>query len=265
MDGTKNDHLSSRPDAGNNLAPPRRELAQSCQAMRVQSGSDHRLNKRSMIKWRRSQNGSWQHFSNRSVGSPPHKGSSLWQHAVASAPLPSQDLPGCAQMDHKQDVSIGHLQRRKIEARVLIPFIEACRERFGEVRTRELVAATIRRLAADDGAKWAETYGRGFASLRRVAEDVWAGGGSLDIDVVGHTDDRLDFNVTRCRYAEFFKDLGLADIGHLVHCDRDHAMVAGFNPDIELLRTQTLMEGASHCDFRFRKKPANNTNTEHEP
>jgi hypothetical protein len=31
-------------------------------------------------------------------------------------------------------------------------------------------------------------------------------------------------------------------------------MIAGFNPELELVRTQTVMEGASHCDFRFRKK-----------
>jgi len=162
-------------------------------------------------------------------------------------------------MYNEHDGSISHLQRRKIEAGVLIPFIEACRERFGDVRTRELVAATIRRLAAADGAKWAETYGNSLASLRSVAEDLWAGGGSLDIDVVGETGDRLDFDVTRCRYAEFYRYFGLADIGYLVHCNRDHAMIAGFNPDIELVRTHTLMEGASHCDFRFRMRPADET------
>jgi len=31
--------------------------------------------------------------------------------------------------------------------------------------------------------------------------------------------------------------------------------VVGFNRDVELTRTQTIMEGASCCDFRFRKKP----------
>ena len=28
-------------------------------------------------------------------------------------------------------------------------------------------------------------------------------------------------------------------------------MVRGFNPDLKLTRTQTIMQGASHCDFRF--------------
>jgi len=154
-----------------------------------------------------------------------------------------------------EDVPIGHLQRRKIEGRVLIPFIEACREKFGEDATRELVTATIRRLAADEGAKWGETYGRDISSLKKVAENVWAAAGSLDVDVVGDSRDHLDFDVTRCRYAEFYKELGLADLGYLLHCNRDHAMIVGFNPDVALTRTQTIMEGGSHCDFRFRKKP----------
>jgi L-2-amino-thiazoline-4-carboxylic acid hydrolase len=95
----------------------------------------------------------------------------------------------------------------------------------------------------------AATYVRSKASRRK-----WAGGGSLDIDMVAAGDERLDFNVTRCRYAEFYKELGLADLGYLVHCNRDHAMIDGFNPDLKLTRTQTVMEGASHCDFRFTKK-----------
>ena len=157
-------------------------------------------------------------------------------------------------MTTEQDMPISHLQRRKIEGRVLIPFIEACRERLGDEVTRDLVVTTIRRLAAEDGTRWAQTFGTTVSGLRKVAEDVWAGGGSLQVDVTAETDDRLEFNVTRCRYAEFYQELGLADLGALIHCSRDHAMIAVFNDDLELIRTQTLMDGASHCDFRFRRK-----------
>jgi hypothetical protein len=152
------------------------------------------------------------------------------------------------------EIAIGHLQKRKIEARVLIPFITACREKFGDGPTREAVAATIRVLAAEEGAKWAGSFGGDVAGLRALAETVWAGGGGMDIQVLDQADDRLAFNVTRCRYAEFFKELGLEDLGSLIHCSRDHAMVAGFSDDLELARSQTIMEGASCCDFRFRRK-----------
>src|SRR5262245_51169368 len=95
------------------------------------------------------------------------------------------------------EVAISHLQRRKIEGRVLIPFIAALRDKFGEKATREVVDETIRRLAAEDGARWAETYGQTTASLRAVAQDLWAGGGGMDVQLVGESKDHLDFNVTR--------------------------------------------------------------------
>jgi hypothetical protein len=152
------------------------------------------------------------------------------------------------------EVAISHLQRRKIEGRVLIPFIQALREKFGDEAAREVVDDTIRKLAAEDGARWAETYGKTTASLRKVAQDIWAGGGSLDVQILSESDDHLDFNVTRCRYAEFYKELGLTDLGFHMHCNRDFAMVVGFNGELELSRSQTIMEGGSCCDFRFRKR-----------
>jgi predicted ArsR family transcriptional regulator len=152
------------------------------------------------------------------------------------------------------DVTISHLQRRKIEGRVLIPFVQTLREKLGEDAMREVLDATIRKLAADEGAAWAETYGRTTASLRTVAQELWAGGGGMDVQVISESDDHLDFNVTRCQYAEFYKELGLSDIGYRVHCNRDHAMVVGFNGELELSRSRTIMEGAACCDFRFRKK-----------
>jgi L-2-amino-thiazoline-4-carboxylic acid hydrolase-like protein len=152
------------------------------------------------------------------------------------------------------EVTISHLQRRKIEGRVLIPFIQALREKFGEEAAREVIDTTIRKLAAEDGARWAESYGQTTSSLRQVAQEVWAGGGSLDVHILSESDRHLDFNVTRCRYAEFYTELGLTDLGFRMHCNRDFAMVAGFNDELELSRSQTIMQGAACCDFRFRKR-----------
>jgi hypothetical protein len=160
-----------------------------------------------------------------------------------------------SQVTHEHEAPITHLQRRKIEGRVLIPFIQACREQFGEAATRDLVLTTIRKIGASEGEQWATHFGSGLAALQRVAEDVWAAGGAMDIEVIQQTMDHFDFNVTRCGYAAFYKELGLADVGALVHCSRDHAMAAGFDSDIELVRSGTIMEGKPCCDFRYRKKP----------
>ena len=158
-------------------------------------------------------------------------------------------------MPDTHEVAISHLQRRKIEGRVLIPFIQTLRDKLGDDAARELVDATIRRLATEDGATWATTYGQGIGSLRRIVDELWAAGGGMEVQVLDQSDQEFAFNVKRCGYAEFYKDLGLADIGYEVHCKRDHAMLTGFDDGLELSRSQTLMEGASCCDFRFRRTP----------
>lgn len=157
-------------------------------------------------------------------------------------------------MTDQNEIAISHLQRRKIEGRVLIPLLQAVTEKFGEAAMHEVLDATIRKVAAADGAAWANAFGRTTASLRRVTEDVWAGGGAMDVHVMGESNDRLDFNVTRCGYAEFYKQLGLADLGYRIHCSRDHAALESFNDQLELSRSQTIMQGAACCDFRFSKK-----------
>jgi predicted ArsR family transcriptional regulator len=153
-----------------------------------------------------------------------------------------------------QDTPISHLQRRKIEGRALIPFIEALSEKFGEDAMRDVLAATIRKMAVRDGAQWAETYGRNVEGLKSVVKNVWSGGGGMDVEIIEQSEAHFDFNVTRCGYAEFFKSLELAELGARIHCSRDHAMVESFNDEFELQRNQTIMQGAACCDFRFRKK-----------
>ena len=51
--------------------------------------------------------------------------------------------------------------------------------------------------------------------------------------------------------------MGLGDIGDLLSCNRDGDFCIGYNPEMELERTQTIMKGASHCDFRYRMKDNN--------
>ena len=55
----------------------------------------------------------------------------------------------------------------------------------------------------------------------------------------------------RCKYAEMYKELGLADMGFIFFCGRDGSMNSGFNEKIKLERTQTIMQGADYCDFRL--------------
>jgi hypothetical protein len=47
-------------------------------------------------------------------------------------------------------------------------------------------------------------------------------------------------------------ELGEPDHGFLLVCNSDFPFAEGLGRDIKLTRTQTLMQGASHCDFRYK-------------
>ena len=145
---------------------------------------------------------------------------------------------------------ISHLERRKIEAGVLVPMVQAFQRAIGKERANEIAREVIVELAREDGARWAQQFGADLPGMERVS-GVWAAGDSLRIEPVGKSADTLDFDVTRCKYAEYYKELGLPELGYLFHCNRDFAMVEGFSPGLRLKRTQTIMQGASHCDFDY--------------
>ena len=146
------------------------------------------------------------------------------------------------------------LEQRAIEAKIVGPLIRGFIDRFGEEESLEVVREVITELARSSGAQLSEQLADDSLPAFAEALDRWKAGGALELEVLKSTPERLDFNVRRCRYAEMYRALGLGDLGASLSCCRDFALIEGFNPNITLQRTQTLMEGAPFCDFRFRSK-----------
>ena len=158
-------------------------------------------------------------------------------------------------MDEKGSTSlnaIGVLKRREIEARILAPFLEALEAELPRERILEVLRETIIQVARRQGAAMAEKQGEdGLGSFADTLPD-WTRDGALEIEVLAQTPERFDFNVRRCRYAEMYRELGIPELGALLSCNRDFSLIEGFNPAVHLERTQTIMEGAAFCDFRYR-------------
>ena len=150
------------------------------------------------------------------------------------------------------NAQIGVLTRRETEARILAPVLEALGDHFGREEVITIVRDTIIRVAQEQGSELAQQMGGD--SIDHFAESLqyWTQDSALEIDVLAQDDETFSFNVTRCRYAELYKALGIADLGAVLSCNRDYALIEGFNGDVELTRTQTIMQGASHCDFRYK-------------
>ena len=130
--------------------------------------------------------------------------------------------------------------------------LSCCDSAIGEVfniGTNEEI--TIIGLAQTQGAQMAEFLGGDSASHFSESLRLWTRDDALEIEVLAQDEERLHFNVTRCRYAELYRALGLDELGATLSCNRDFAFIEGFNPGASLERTQTIMEGAPFCDFRF--------------
>jgi hypothetical protein len=150
--------------------------------------------------------------------------------------------------------AVGILKRREIEARIIAPLVDALGEEFGHQHVLEVLRQVIIQTAHQHGASIAENMGGDSLSHFVDSLDAWKMDDALQLDVLEQTDEAFNFNVTRCRYAEMYQALGIPELGTLLSCNRDFALIEGFNPQIKLARMQTIMEGALHCDFRFTRK-----------
>jgi hypothetical protein len=156
-------------------------------------------------------------------------------------------------MNRSADNELGILARRRIEAAIIAPIYREMREAIGEIQARDILRRAIRRAAIDAGAEMASRAegGADLESFKAILH-LWTKDDALTIEVLDDKPGVLDFNVKRCRYAETYRAMGLGDIGDILSCNRDGAFCEGYDPRIKLARTQTIMGGASHCDFRYR-------------
>jgi hypothetical protein len=159
--------------------------------------------------------------------------------------------------DDDLNLRIGVLTRREVEARILAPVIDALSNKFDRDKVLEIIREAIIQIAADQGAELAEQMGGN--SLRHFADSLqyWTKDNALEIDIIKQTEASFIFNVTRCRYAELYKKLGVTGYGTIFSCARDFALINGFNEKITLRRTQTIMEGADLCDFCYTARKGN--------
>lgn len=149
---------------------------------------------------------------------------------------------------------ISHLEKREIQAPLVAALLRGFAREYGE-EALESAEKTIQKDAAQAGKDLADEYGgNSFEKLLEIAKEVWAADGTMELKNIQLEKDTLSFEVTRCGYADLYAELGIKDLGTLLSCCRDYAFLDGFNPDIELVRTKTIMEGDDACNFCYRMK-----------
>jgi hypothetical protein len=147
------------------------------------------------------------------------------------------------------------IEQVKIQAQVLVPLVKALQAELGKERANALVRKALGDLYRKYGEKWWRTQGgRSLGDKVASAFDMFAAGDALEYTVVTSTQDALALNVTGCRYAEFYKKMDAPELGFLLTCSGDTDFFHAHAFGAELTVTQTIMQGASYCDFRYALK-----------
>ncbi|WP_024513679.1 L-2-amino-thiazoline-4-carboxylic acid hydrolase [Bradyrhizobium sp. Tv2a-2] len=151
-------------------------------------------------------------------------------------------------------MSVPVIEQAKIQAQILVPLIKTLQVELGEERANALVRSALGETYRRYGEEfWRAKNDKNLGKTMASAFATYARDDALDYSVIEQSQDVFEIDVTGCRYAEFYKELGEPELGFLLVCGADFDTAAGFDPDIKLTRTQTIMQGASHCDFRYRR------------
>ena len=152
------------------------------------------------------------------------------------------------------ETEIPVLTKRRLQAQVIGLTYAEMVEQLGEEKAVSILDSAIRKAAIAEGREFARKAPGGVTSMADFIKlyELWTADGALEVTVHEANDRVFNFDVTRCKYAEAYKAMGLGKIGHLMSCNRDGTFCEGYDPNIKLERQQTIMAGASRCTFRYR-------------
>jgi hypothetical protein len=143
-------------------------------------------------------------------------------------------------------------EQRRIEAMILKHVYDTLKVSHGIEMAQKTIADAVRAASITQGSEFAAKVD-GNTTIQTFVErqSLWKVGGAMELEVLQQTKTSYVFNVTRCKYAEMYREMGLGEIGHLLSCQRDATFCEGYDKRMRLQRTQTIMQGASYCDFRY--------------
>jgi predicted ArsR family transcriptional regulator len=159
--------------------------------------------------------------------------------------------------DYLVDPNLSLLDKTRIQAQVLVPVLQALRAELGKEPADAIVRQALRdwskQLFAAIGDGIEGSPRRKWATIQSVFGEV--SGREVEVEILRHDAEALDLDVTHCRFANFFRELGEPELGALLICEADFDIAAAGGSDVNLTRAQTIMQGAPSCTFRYRFAP----------
>ena len=159
--------------------------------------------------------------------------------------------------DYLVDPKASLLDKTRMQAQVLLPVLRAFRAQLGKDKADAIVKQALRdwskQLFAAIGDGIEGSPRRKWAAINSVFGEV--SGREGEVEILRHDKEVLDIDVTRCRFAEFFRALGEPELGALLICEADFDIASVGAGEVSLDRAQTLLQGAPSCTFRYKFAP----------
>jgi hypothetical protein len=137
--------------------------------------------------------------------------------------------------DYLVDPRLSLIDKTRIRAQVLVPVIQALRSELGKAKADAIIDGSPRR-------KWAAMH----TAMAEITEQ------DVKLEMLRHDKESLEFDITHCRFADFFRALGESELGALLICETDFDIAAAGGSEVSLSRDQTIMRGAPSCTFRYK-------------
>ena len=159
--------------------------------------------------------------------------------------------------DYLVDPKLSLLDKTRIQAQVLVPVLQALRSELGRPKADAIVKQALREWSRQLFAAIAD--GIDGSPRRKWAAMHTAMAESTEQDIaftpLRHDKEAFEYDVTHCRFAEFFRALGEPELGALLICETDVDIAAAGGREVTLTRDQTIMQGAPSCTFRYKFAP----------
>jgi predicted ArsR family transcriptional regulator len=159
--------------------------------------------------------------------------------------------------DYLVDPQVSLLDKTRMQAQVLVPVLRALRAELGKDKAEAIVKQALRdwskQLFAAIGDGIEGSPRRKWATIQKPWSEV--SGKEVEFEILRRDQEALDIDVTRCRFAEFFRALGEPELGALLICEADFDIASVGKGEVSLERAQTIMQGAPSCTFRYKFAP----------
>jgi predicted ArsR family transcriptional regulator len=159
--------------------------------------------------------------------------------------------------DYLVDPRLSLLDKTRIQAQVLVPVLRALRAELGKEKADAIVKRALRdwskQLFASVGDSVDGSPRRKWAAMHTAMGEMTEK--DVSVDLLRKDKEALEFDITQCHFAEFFRALGEPELGALLVCETDFDIAAAAQGDVTLTREQTIMKGAPSCTFRYKFAP----------